>query len=132
MKNREAGFTFIEVLIAILLLSLVGLMIFMTLTFSSRQTLSADVRSTAESIARSEMEYIKNLPYDAVHNPPQYTAEPLSDLVGSDISWTITTSFSRLDPKHDLTGNDEGIQKISVTVFNNGTSVLTVEGYKLN
>jgi len=132
MKNREAGFTLIEVLIAILLLSLVGLMIFMTLTFSSRQTLSADVRSTAESIARSEMEYIKTLPYDATSTPnPVYTKESMSDL-GVNSNWDVTIIASRLDPKGDGTGNDEGIQKISVTVFNNGTSVLTVEGYKLN
>ena len=109
---------------------MVGLGIFLALAFSSRHTASADVRSTAESIARSEMEYIKNLTYDATHNPPVYTPKSMADL-GVGTTWTITTAYSRLDPKGDGTTNDDGLQKISITVNFQGTAVLTVEGYKL-
>ena len=129
--KAEEGFSFIEVLIAILLISLIGLGLFAALAFSSQHTLHSDIRATAESIARSEMEYIKNLPYDGTHNPPLYTAESMVAL-GMNSGWTITTSFSRLDPKGDGTGNDDGIQKISVTVFNAGKSILTLGGYKLD
>jgi len=130
-KRKERGFTFVEVLIAILLISIVGLGIFTALAFSSRHTLNADVRATAESIARSEMEYIKSLPYDGINNPPQYTPQTMANL-GMNSSWTISTAFARLDPKADGTGNDDGIQKIAVTVFYKGTSVLIVQGYKLD
>ncbi len=52
--------------------------------------------------------------------------------LGMGTQWTVTGSFSRLDPKHDGTTSDDGIQKISVTVLNKSVSILTVEGYKLH
>jgi prepilin-type N-terminal cleavage/methylation domain-containing protein len=134
LKKTEAGFTLVEILIAVLLMSLVGLGLFTALAFSSKHTINSDVRATAESIARTEMEYLKDpitVAYDATNNPPQYTAKTMASL-GMNSRWSITTAFSRLDPKGDGTSNDDGIQKLSVTVIYNGTAVLTVEGYKLN
>jgi Tfp pilus assembly protein PilV len=135
MRNKnikEAGFTFVEVLIAILLMSLVGLGIFTAMAVSSKHTINADVRSTAESVARSELEYVKNLPYDAVNYPPAYTGLSIATL-GLDANWTFSLSYpaSRLDPKGDGTTTDDGLQKIIVTVFYKGTTVLIVQGYKL-
>ena len=127
----QAGFSLLEVVIAIGLIALVSLALFTAIAFSSRHTLNADIKSTAESIARSEMEYIKTLPYDSTHNPPQYTPATMASL-GMGTQWTVTVSCARLHPKHDGTAADDGIQIISVTVLNKGVIILTVEGYKLH
>ncbi len=127
----QKGSSLLEVVIAIGLIGMVGVALFTAIAFSSRHTLNADIKSTAESIARSEMEYIKTLPYDSTNNPPQYTPATMASL-GMGTQWTVTISCSRLDPKNDGTASDDGIQKISVTVLNKSVSILTVEGYKLH
>ena len=127
----QKGSSLLEVVIAIGLIGMVGVALFTAIAFSSRHTLSADIKSTAESIARSEMEYIKTLPYDSTNNPPQSTPATMASL-GMGTQWTVTISCSRLDPKNDGTASDDGIQKISVTVLNKSVSILTVEGYKLH
>jgi prepilin-type N-terminal cleavage/methylation domain-containing protein len=132
MKNRmksQKGFTLIEVLIAVLLISLVGLMILLEVAYSSKHSMNANVRATAESVARSEIEYVKNLTYNAVVNPPTYSLEPLSNY-GLNSDWTVTASFARLDPKGDGLSNDDGLQLITLNVNHLGNAVLTVEAYK--
>jgi prepilin-type N-terminal cleavage/methylation domain-containing protein len=132
--SRQNGFSMVEVLIALALLGIVGTGFLAVLTNSSTYTIRADIRATAESIARSQMEYIKSLPYDGVNNPPTYP--PQSPLPGA--SWRVITNSpaaARLDPKGiGSTNIDEGIQKITVRVqYNYGgtwTDVFTLEGYK--
>jgi prepilin-type N-terminal cleavage/methylation domain-containing protein len=129
--KKKNGFSLVEVLIALLLLGIVGFGFLEVLANSSAHTLNADVRATAESIARTEMEYVKSLNYDGTHNPPTYTPQ-----AAPNASWQVVVTAVRLDPKSDGTGNDDGIQKITIIVRHdrggNWTDVITLEGYKFN
>ena len=126
MKN-EKGFTLIEVMIAIALLGIIAVAFLGALATASRALVIADERTTAESVARSQMEYVKNQNYDAINDPPQYSL--LSSIPDG---YTIVVTAERLDPVGDGTGNDDGIQKITVTVSHNGKEVITLEDYKVN
>ena len=112
--------------IAIALLGIIAVAFLGALATASRALVIADERTTAESLARSQMEYVKNQNYDATNDPPQYSLLPS---ISGD--YTITITAERLDPVGDGTGNDDGIQKITVTVNHlSKPDVITLEGYK--
>ena len=69
MKN-ERGFSLVEVVIAIALMGIVGVAFLGGLSTASKAIFIADERATAESLARSQMEDVKNLDYTtAPYNP---------------------------------------------------------------
>jgi len=63
--------------------------------------------------------------YDGTNNPPQYAV--VSDIPST---YSIDISAVRLDPEGDGTGDDDGIQKIIITVDHQGEPVITLVGYK--
>jgi len=132
MKS-ERGFSLVEVVIAIALLGIVGVAFLGGLSTASKAIFIADERATAESLARTQMEYVRNQPYDAdtTHNPPQYSKIP-----NIPAGYDIDVSAVRLDPKGDGTTNDDGIQKITVKVYHPYDAahpedyVVKLEGYR--
>jgi len=81
---RSGGFTLIEVLIALALFTIIAIVFAGGLATASRAVLIADVRTRAESLARTQMESVKEERYEdapdgGVHNytkiagiPPGY------------------------------------------------------------
>ncbi len=122
MKN-EKGFALIEVIIAIALMGIIAVAFLGGLATASRALFIADERATAESLARSQMEYIKSCNYTSEYTPAPIPAEYV------DYSANITA-----EPLHDP---DDGIQKITVTVSHLGKLIITsgnstLEGYKVD
>lgn len=117
--SGEAGVTLVEVLIAVAILSvaITGLVAaFSTGSLSIRKT---DRLITAESLARSQLEFTKSQTYLAA--PSSYatvTPVPLGYSISSD-----ATSIS---------GRDANVQKITVTVQYEGDVLLALEGFKLD
>ncbi len=126
MKN-EKGFTLIEVIVSLALLGVIGVALLSALSTASLSIFTADERATAESLARSQMEYVKSQDYDGTNDPPQYTL--LSDIPNS---YGIGVTAERMDPEGDGLGDDDGIQKITVTVSHLGEEVMELEGYKVD
>ena len=126
MKN-EKGFTLIEVMIGMALIGVIVVALLTALQTASLALFTADKRATAESLARSQIEFIKESPYDDANDPPQYTGIYVTPLPSG---YSITTTAERLDPKGDGTGNDDGIQKITVAV-NLGGNVISLQDYKV-
>jgi len=99
----------------------------MGMSTSSKAVITTQNRVTVESLAKSEMEYIKSLPYNE-SDPLVYGVDPdLTIPADYNVSYTAV----RLDPQDLHTGVDEGLQKITVTVTHTGGSSITIEGYKL-
>ncbi len=64
LGGNSGGFTLIEVLVALALFGIIAITFLGGLTTASRAVFTGDVRTTAESLARTQMEYVKSQPYD--------------------------------------------------------------------
>jgi len=132
--ESEKGFSLIEVVIAMALMGVVAAAFLSGLSTTSRGVSIADERATAESLARSQMEYVKNQGYDATNDPPQYSE--ILPPAGYNIEFLPPPE--RLDPEGDGILDDDGIQKITVTVYfpsydaEHPDRKITLEGYKIN
>jgi prepilin-type N-terminal cleavage/methylation domain-containing protein len=124
MKS-EKGFSLLEVMLAIALLGVIIAALLSALSTGSTAVFVADERATAESLARSQMEYVRNQAYDATNNPPTYAKIPTPP------GYQISVAAERLDPKGDGTADDDGIQKITVTVQHlDKPEVVVLENYR--
>lgn len=124
-QGSSRGFSLIEVIIAVALLGGIALTLVSAMSTASLALIITDKRTTAESLTRSQLEFVKNQPYDDINNPPQYTT--LSEIPNG---YDIVITAERLDPNGDGTANDDGIQKITITVEYDDDEVFTVEDYK--
>ncbi len=122
----EKGFLLIETLVALAILGIIAVGLLSGLATAAKATFIIDERTTATSLAKSQMEYVKNQNYDNINNPPQY--DLLSDLP---TSFSVTITASRLDPEGDGP-DDDGIQSIVVTVIRGSRSIVTLESYKVD
>ena len=123
MKKNEKGFSLIEVVIALLLLGIIGVALLSGLATASIALVIADERATAESLARSQMEYVKSIDY--VNEATSYPAASIpQEHIDTGYSATITAL-----PLHNP---DDGIQKITVTISHNGKEIITLEDYKVD
>jgi prepilin-type N-terminal cleavage/methylation domain-containing protein len=120
LRGSSRGVTLIEVLVALALFAIIGIAFAGGLGTASRAVFTADVRTNAESLARSQMEYVKTQDYDSAGN---YT---LLDLPEYEDAGYLAT----LDPPPLVL--EEGLQKITVTISHEGRQVIALEGYKVN
>ncbi len=127
--SDSKGLTLIEVLVALAILGIVAGIFLTGLSVSSKSVMVSEKRITAESLAKSQVEYIKNLDYDDINNPPVYAIDPdLNIPAGYDISVTA----ERLDPENDGLGDDDGLQKVTITVSRDDNTVFVLTDYKTN
>ena len=118
MKN-EKGFSLLEVLMALGLMGIIAVAFLIGIASSSRAVLLADEKTTAESLARSQMEYVKEVDY--VPGAITYGTDP--DLAPLPDGFEVGTLVN------ELAG---GLQKITVTIDYNTGVVTTLEGYKVD
>lgn len=76
-------------------------------------------RFTAEAVARSQLEFTKAQPYQVA--PATY--DPFSPL---------PQGYSVVAEASPISGRDDDVQKITVTVSHNGQVVYTLEDFKAN
>ena len=126
--QTQNGFSLIEVLLAMAIAGVLAIAIPGALSTANKTTLLSNEHTLAESLARSQMDYIQNETYDKTNNPPVYSV--LSNLpAGYSI---VTPMAERLDPKGDGTTDDDGIQKITVTIKHGTKIVYTIIDFKVN
>jgi type II secretory pathway pseudopilin PulG len=120
----ERGISLIEVLIGIVILGLVGITYLGGVGTSTQATIITKEHSTAESLVRSEAEYVKN----AEMCPYQYgTSEyPVDPTLVIPEGWTVPSPA--VEPLH---GSDDGIQKVTVSAQHQGKTVLSIVIYKV-
>ena len=135
MKDQK-GFSLIEVVIAIGLLGVIAASFLGALGTASKVLFIADERATAESLARSQMEYVKKQAY----NGDNVTYGTYATITGIPQGYTIygynqsqpTLFAQRWDPiSGNITASETGIQRIAVTVgHGNKPAVIKLEDYK--
>ena len=128
-RNGERGFTLIEILVALGILAAVAIIFLASMTTSSRAVMISQERVAVDSLAKSQLERIKSWEYDETNNPPDYEDAKLTDIPDR---YDINIAAARLDPKGDGTGNDDGLQEITITVTHDGDTAFELIGYKMN
>lgn len=121
LQGRSKGLTLVEIVIAMALIAIIGVGFLGGLSQAMFSLHIADVRTTAESLARSEMEAIKSEPY----RPAPWDGDPEKKFEG----YTITASAEALDDPE--TPEKENLQEITVTVTHHDRGlVVTLIGYR--
>jgi len=121
--GRESGVTFIETVVALAILGVIAVAFLNGLTTTSKSAFIADEQTTAESLAQSQIEWVKNASYS--YNATTYSPAPIPS--GKDY-----LNYSALITAEPLRNPDDGIQKITVTVKRSNKGVITLEGYKVD
>jgi prepilin-type N-terminal cleavage/methylation domain-containing protein len=142
LNRSQKGLTLIEVLIAIAILGMIAVPFLTALSTSSRGIIIADERTTAESLVRSEMEYIKNSPYNSTGfsynisttptKPPSWDSSHALDSHYAGYSVNVTGVPIDPDTGEALSSGDKNIQNITVKVYHGDKLVLTTSTYKVN
>lgn len=127
-RSSERGVTIAEVLIALAILAVVGVTFVTALGTNFKVLLMADQRTTAESLARTQMEAINNAPYDSI-SPYAY-----NKITGIPSGYDINIAVALINPETGaVSALDLGVQKVTVTVTcvqHSPPEVLVLESYK--
>jgi prepilin-type N-terminal cleavage/methylation domain-containing protein len=123
VSKGESGQTLMEILIALAILGIIAVSFLSGVTNTSKGAFIADEQATSESLARSQMEWVKRLDYS--YNGTSYPAGPiLATRDYANFTANITASA--------LHNPDDGIQKITISVLHSNKTVFTLEGYKVD
>ena len=120
MKGNR-GFAFLETIVALALLGVVATVFLGSIGTAAKTTMVADEQATAESLARSEIEYIKGCPYQ--YSATEYPIDPMLDIPSG---WSVPNPTVEA-----LHGADDGIQKVTITVQRDGEDKLSALIYKV-
>ena len=122
-RGGESGVTLLETSIALAVLGAVAVPFLMGLATSSKAAFVNDQRATAESLAQSQIEWVKNSEY--IYDATQYSAAPMPDS-GDYRNFSVEILA---EPLHSP---DDGIQKIMLTIRHSGKVITTLESYKVD
>jgi len=141
LSGASGGQTLIEVLIALLIFSVIATA-FMGAAYTSRAGVTVEYeQTTAESLTRSEMEYIKQSPYWGLGFSYQVpgSAPPWDEsrtaLADHYSGFSVTVEGTPIDASthNPLAGGlDQGMQEITVQVFRGADLLLTTKTIKVN
>ena len=144
LRESSKGFTLIEVLVALALFAIIGIVFAGGLGTASRAVFIADIRTNAESLARTQMEYVKSYNYaDADGGVATYPKVDIPDgyaicsVNGTGPPVQCYDSDPIIAVPWDSDNNqpadtDDGLQKITLVIKHEGTEVTTLEGYKVD
>lgn len=118
-----SGMVFIETLVALVVLGAVSVAFLSGLATTSRASMIVDEQTTAESLVRSQMEWVKKISY--TYEATEYSPQPISS---SDdyIGYSASIAAERLHVP------DDGIQKVTVTITHYNKEVIELVGYKVD
>ena len=119
---NEKGFSFLETILALAILGLVAVAFLSGLGTSVKASMTTQERAVAESLARTEIEYIRNCTYE--YDTDYYDVNPAIDIPEG---WSMAPPV--VEPVHET---DDGIQKVTVGVKRNGETVLSLFIYKVD
>ena len=152
LQGSSKGVTLIEVLIALAILGIIAVAFLSGLSTSLKAVFISDERSVAQSLATSQMEYVKSQDYcdddwsyTVTSSAYNYSTEPcwLDDppfLSDDYAGYCVKVKAEKFDADGDgsieVPGEDADIRKITVTVYHDENcvenEVLTLEDYKVN
>ena len=118
----DKGFAFLETVVALALLGIIATVFLSGVGTATKATVVADEKVTAEGLARSEIEYIKDCDYDAYAT--EYPVDPALVIPGK---WSMPNPTVEA-----LHGTEDGIQKVTITVQRDGVDEFSAVIYKVD
>jgi prepilin-type N-terminal cleavage/methylation domain-containing protein len=86
LQGRSRGFTLVEVLITIALIGAIAVAFFSFMSAATSALIHADERTVAESLARSQLEYVKNQGYNSTAT---YLKIPIASIPVGYTIWSV-------------------------------------------
>ena len=129
-RGRSRGFTMVEVVIAMLLLGIIGVAVLTSLSYASTVLIITDRRATAESLAKTQMEYVKSQNYTSAPSGGVANYTKITDIPDGYTIWSVNRDGDAVNDGSDDpiigipwdSGNntdeyyDDGLQKIKLIV----------------
>ena len=150
-RGNSKGVGLIEAIIALAILGIVAVAFLGGLSTALHATFIADERSTAQSLAQSQMEYVKNQEYKPADPNSEVTYNKTAQIPQGYYIMSIHRDGSIADDVNGVIGipwnpdsgvpsdDDNGIQKVTVIIYHpydaahpDVNRVLTLEDYKVN
>lgn len=134
--------TLSEIIMALAILGLVAITFLVGVSTTLKATSTAGEQATAQSLAQSQMEYLKSQEYETAPSEGEVTYDKIS--LSSYPDYYIKSADRDSNIVDEITGipwdsennqpssEDGGIQKIAVVIYHDTTSVLTLEDYKVD
>jgi prepilin-type N-terminal cleavage/methylation domain-containing protein len=144
--NSERGFGLVEVLMALALLGIIAVAFVMAINVASRAILIADERTTAESLAKSQLEYIKEqnyvedeivgdevyaiyYPIDTSVEHPSFNIGSIIEVAGEEVAVEEIIGVPWNSGDGQAASSDDGLQRVKLIVCNNGEDGVSLEDY---
>ncbi|MDD2251593.1 MAG: type II secretion system protein [Dehalococcoidales bacterium] len=137
--KEQRGFTFIEVLVGVAIMGMIVAAFMLALATAFKANTLADIRTTADSLARAQMEYIKSLDYSESYIIPSarisewenkgYEVYWLDNTEAEPVEYLINQENTTLTPPL-VPGYAEGLQQVTIRIKRAGENIITLEGYK--
>jgi len=121
LRSSEKGITTLEVLLAIVILGVVAVTFLGSVGTGAKATAITREQTVAESLIRSEAEYVKGCAYQ--YGASEYPVDPTLTIPEG---WTVPTPA--VVPVH---GIDDGMQEVTVSAEHQGKTVLSITIYKV-
>jgi len=121
-NRSESGDTLLTTIVALAVIGVVVTAFLGGLGTASKAAIIADEQTTAESLARSQIEWVKKATY--VPGATTYSAAPIPG-DNDYISYSVAITAAALHTP------DDGIQKITVAVQRNSREVVKLDSYKV-
>jgi len=135
-KSNETGISLPEVLVSLLIFATVSVTFVSALGTNYKVLLMADQRTTAESLAKAQLEAINNATYDTIA-PYEYnkiTGIPAGYDINSNGADANHIRVTLVDPvTGGVSATDLGVQKVTCNItcqWASPTTVISVESYK--
>jgi len=144
LLKSERGFSLIEVTVALGLMGIIVVAFLSGLSAASMALVIADEHTTAESLARTQMEYVKNQEYDTAPTGGEGNYAKIADaevpdgytICSKDRADTTTENIIYGIPWDSLNNiavdDDVGLQRIKLVIKHNGKEIITLEDYKVD
>ena len=113
----ETGLALVETLITIAVLGIAIVAFAVAMSTGALAVSESDQEVTAQSLARTQMEYIKGYPYD-----PVATTYPT---INTTDNYSISVAVTSVPEA------DENIQKVTATISRDAQALLIIEEYKV-
>ncbi|MBI2858170.1 MAG: hypothetical protein HYX90_03735 [Chloroflexi bacterium] len=127
---NRAGMALIETLLAIAILGVTSVAFLGAVGTAEKAAQTSDEHVAAESLARQQLEYLKDSSYInySVFGHPTYSAIAMPG------SYAMSVTAVPINPSTLLAlpeGQDQGLQDLVVAVARNGRTVFTLHTYKV-